>query len=378
MSYRYFDYAASRPCTPAALAAYTDVAARHYGNPSSAHEPGREARRRFEADKRKLCELCGFADGRLVVTSGGTEANNLVIQGHLNRFRRSRLLVAADVHPSIWFATQRYAKRCDVLPLGPGGVIDVQTLKRAIGRRTSLVAVSHACNETGLIHPVREIAELCRRRGVSLLIDGAQAVGHLDLDLSDLSCDYYTFSAHKFGGTTGIGGVLLRSSDLEPLHEGGGQEFRLRSGTEHVAGLAAAAVALASASASLDAEQQRLRKLTQFLCHFVAAQCAWVVVNSDLEAGLPGLLSLSMDGLEAQQAVAELDIEGFAVATGSACHASDVLPSRAILALGRSETQALGTLRISMGEHTTEHDVYELGTALVALLQRQGTKVERG
>ncbi len=368
---RYFDHAASRPMVRAALATFEEVATKFYGNPSAAHSGGNAARARLQQAKNELCSYCGFDDGRLMLTGGGTEANNLVIRGHMERWLQGRMLIAEDVHPSIWFATDFYPRRTDVLPLGPGGVIDGEVVAGCLHRGTTLVAMSHVCNETGAVHRVREVAELCARKGVQLLCDGAQSLGHVAVDLASIPCDFYTFAAHKFGGPRGVGGVLMREERLRPFLGGGGQEWRLRPGTENVAGLAAAATALQVSLENLPAEQTRLRKLTRYLYHYLGGTISDLLLNSDLESGSPGLLSISVPGLAASASALELDLLGFALATGSACHADQMIPSRAILARGRSEAEALGTLRISMGAETTQEAVFELAVACSEVIKRQ-------
>jgi cysteine desulfurase len=355
---------------PEALDAYVRVAGELYGNPSSAHQPGAAAAAGLRREKTALCSACSFSDGSLLQVSGGTEANNAVIQGHLRQNPTARLLIAIDTHPSIWFASERYPDQWDLLPLGRGGVISAETIARALKPETTLVCMSHVCNETGTVHHVQEIAELCTRKQVLLLCDGAQALGHVPVDLDQLRCDFYTFSAHKFGGPRGVGGVFLRSR-LSPLLGGGGQELGLRPGTENVAGLAATAAALQLSIATMTEESERLRKLARFLGQFLSSKIPDLRLNSDPELGLPGLLSISVPGISAQAVVTELSLLGFAISAGSACHANQTVPSRAILARGRSEVEALGSLRISMGSDSGREDVFELAEAICAVVGRQ-------
>jgi cysteine desulfurase len=354
-----------------ALDAYVKVASELYGNPSSAHQPGAAAAAGLRREKRQLCNACSFSDGSLLQVSGGTEANNVVIQGHLRLRPDARLLIAVDTHPSIWFASERYSDRWDLLPLGRRGVISAETVAAVLKPETTLVCMSHVCNETGTVHKVQEIAELCARKRVRLLCDGAQALGHIPIDLDQIRCDFYTFSAHKFGGPRGVGGVFLRHDHLSPLLGGGGQERGLRPGTENVAGLAATAAALQLNLATMTEEGERLRKLARFLEQYLSSKIPDLLLNSDLGTGLPGLVSISVPGISAQAAVTELSLLGFALSAGSACHANQTVPSRAIMARGRREAEALGSLRISMGNETTSEDVLELAEAICGVVIRQ-------
>lgn len=361
----YFDYAATAPMLPEAITSYADTAREQIGNPSAAHALGQQARQVLEDARRRISRAVAFDDGRLVFTSGGSESNNLVIRGWLAKHRQGRVLIATDVHPSIWFATERFRDRIDVLPLPGAAPIDARHLVEHLHADTALVCLSHACNETGQVHGVEQIAHVCQARSIGLLVDGTQAMGHLPVDLSNLVADWYTFSAHKFGGPRGCGGVFLREASLEAQISGGPQEWQLRAGTESVAAAVATATALEISCARIVAEADRLRSLTRRCWEGLVAACPAAVCNSDLDEGLPGLLSVSVADLPAHEAVVELGTRGFALATGSACHADQVHPSRTILALGRTPETALGTLRISMGYATTAAAVDELTRQLV-------------
>jgi cysteine desulfurase len=368
--FHYFDNAATRRPLPAALATFARVSAECYGNPSSTHAAGLAAATELRRARAALCAAVHFTDGRLIATSGGTEADNLAIRGHLAHRPDARLLIAEDVHPAIWFAMEAWPHRCAVLPLIDGR-LDVARVSAFLTDGITMVCLSHANNETGIVHPAAEIAALCRRRGVLCLVDGVQVLGHLPVDLAALPADAYTFSAHKFGGVRGVGGLLLRSDQIDPIFGGGGHEGGLRPGTENVAGLAAAAIALEESLRALPAETLRLRGLARDLWERFAASIPGILLNSDLDDGLPGLISCSVAGLTGTNAVAELDLLGFGIATGSACHADQILASRSILALGRSEAEALGTLRISLGPEADADNVAGLGAAIIDVVRRQ-------
>src|SRR5688572_12742417 len=256
----YFDTAASAPSFPEALKRFEEVSLRHYGNPSSSHEGGQQAREALEGARKAFLARVGLADGTLILTSGATEANNLVLQG-------GRPLLAADVHPSAWFARDR----SDVVETGSDGRISPDRLAAAITKKTTLVSILHANNETGVIQDVKALGDVCARRNVPLHVDGVQALGRIPVTLSELPFAYYTFSAHKFGGPRGVGGVIARQGGLAPLVIGGGQEKGARGGTENVAGLAAALVALDLSTRSLESEAPRLRRLAALLADEIRA-----------------------------------------------------------------------------------------------------------
>lgn len=353
----------------AALVAYAEAARNLSGNPGSTHAFGRMARECLEDARGCVYEALNFTDGRLLWTSGGTEANNLVLQSAISR--KMRVLVARNVHPSLWYATGASPERVGALPLDREGRIDRSYLLREVkGAEPVLICVSHACNETGVLQPVAELAEMCRRGGHLLHIDATQTVGHLPLDLSSISAHFLSFSAHKFGGPRGVGGLLVREAPLlEGQLFGGSQEWGLRAGTENVPGALATAAALEAALETLPTEVPRLRELASGLVREVKASIPGALLNSDLEAGLPGLVSFCFPGTSGHELVLELAGHGYAVSAGSACHAGSVFPSRAILSMGRTEKEALGALRVSLGGASTKSAVSEFAETLLSILR---------
>lgn len=354
MSAEYFDYAASAPPFAEALARQAEVAARLYASPSSTHAGGRRAKELLDGARKDILRLLGSPDAALIFTSGATEANNLVLRSVMEANPESRLLLAADVHPSAWFAKERWPKRVDDLPVGPDG----RLREMKPGPKTALVSVLHGNNETGIVHAVKD-------PGVPLHVDATQTVGHLKVDVP---FTYLTFSAHKFGGPRGVGGIVARAP-LPPQIVGGGQERGARAGTENIAGVAATAVALEASSRAMDAETPRLRGLARKLQAELAA-LPDVVVNSDPETGLPGLVSISFADLVGETVVQEMDLRGYEISAGAACGSGQMLPSRVVLALGRSKAHALGTLRISMGRLTTEAAMAAMSAALKDVVKK--------
>jgi cysteine desulfurase len=368
---RYFDYAAAAPPFPEALNAQAQAAERWFGNPSAAHGPGRAARAELERLRRRLAELCGFAGGRLVLTSGATEANNWAIHGTLAHRPAGRILVAPDVHASVWNVCLRYPGRIDSLPVDRHGRIRLRDLTAGFTADTCLVCCSHAASETGIVQDAGAIAAVCERRGVDCLVDGTQACGRIPVDLSAIAADFYVFSAHKFGGPRGCGGVFVRAHSMPPLMDGGAQEWGLRPGTENLPALAGAVAALERSLALMTVETERLRELTRTVSTELERSGAPFHVNGDPEATAPGFLSLTFPNLDGHALVADLAVQGFAIASGSACSANRPEPSRAILALGRSSAEALGTVRISFGRSSAPAIVEAFARALVKTVRRQ-------
>lgn len=365
----YFDYAGSAPPFAEALRAQAEAANRWYGNPSAPHPAGRAAQAELARCREAFTALCGF-DGRLVIGSGATEANNLVIHGKMAGSSHARILVAADAHASVWEACRRYGRRMETVPLRPDGTIALADVSDRLAPDVALFCCSHISNETGVIHDAAALADLCERRGVPCLLDGSQALGHVAVDLSMMACDFYTFSAHKFGGPRGLGGLLARMEPGGPLFNGGRQQWGIRPGTENLPGLAGALEALRLSLSLLTGEEHRLRSLSMRLVERVSSAQPGMIINGNPALGLPGLISVSFPGLNGQILAADLALRGFSVATGSSCHADATEPPRAILALGRTPVEALGTLRISFGRMTTDVAASELADALVETVRR--------
>jgi cysteine desulfurase len=360
----YFDYSASTPPYEEALEHYKSHSLNYPANPSSIHVSGKEAGRILLELKRRFCNLLDFKDGHLLLCSSATEANNTIIEGHRRKFPKGRILIAEDVHDSIWYASQRYKDHTDIIPLkemdNPFSKINF----RAIKPETSLMCINHVCNETGKIHLLAPIAEFCFLRNIKLLVDGSQAVGHIAVSLDKIPCDYYSFSAHKFGGPRSVGGLLIRDREFEPLLSGGNQEWELRAGTENLAGLAAAITALEISLANMDEQASLLNKLKTNFLDELRKGLPEVLLNTP-DNGLPGFLSLSFSGFRSNEIVTALSLSGFKISTGSACHSNRIEPSRIILATGRNEKEATGTIRISIGRGNTEKSVKELSQALL-------------
>jgi len=360
----YFDYSASAPPFKEALDQFTLYALNYPANPSSVHSSGKEARRKLIELKMQFCNLLGSTDGHLLLCSSATEANNTIIEGHRRKFPRGRMLLAEDVHDSVWYASQRHKDHTDCLALNKMDDLSPEILARTIRSDTTLVCINQVCNETGRIHPLKQLAEFCSVRNIRLLVDGSQAVGHLPVSLDPIPCNYYSFSAHKFGGPRAMGGLIIRDSEFEPLLYGGKQEWELRAGTENIAGLAAAVTALEICLSALEEEAIRMERLKSNLLLELRKKVSDMLVNTP-DVSRPGFLSLSFPGFNGNEIVTALSLSGFKVAVGSACHADRSEPSRIILATGRSEREASGTIRISMGRGNTKESVKELSRALL-------------
>jgi cysteine desulfurase len=368
--YNYFDYAASCPPYNDAMREYSRVSLDLFGNPSSAHTAGVQARKFLEKTRTDISSFLGMREGYLLFTSGCTEANNFAIRGIMERHPGGRLALAGDVHSSAWFASDKYADRVDILPINSRGVFDNKKLNRVITPATMMCSVVHGNNETGVIHDINTLGQLCRKNSVLLHCDGAQTAGHMPVELHKMPFDFYSISAHKFGGPRGVGGLFVRNMEIVPQIQGGKQENDLRAGTENVAGAAAALTALCLSINNMEAKVRRLRNLSKVFLEMMDKNMSDYCVNSDVDGGLPGIVSMSFTGVIGSNIVVEMDLRGYALSAGSACHSGEVYPSRVIRAMGRPGKLALGTVRVSMGRYTDEEQVLGLASGLIEVVNR--------
>jgi len=374
----YLDYAASAPLRPEALAAMLPFLERPAANPSSQHGPGRAARAAVETAREQVAALVGAAPSQVVFTSGGTEADNLAVKGTvLAREPGGRQLVASAVehhavlHAAEWAVAEAGAS-LDLAPVDQAGRVELDGLAAVLRPgRTALVAVMAANNEVGTAQPVARAAELAHQAGALLLCDAVQAAGAPGVDLNDDGADLLALAAHKLGGPTGVGALVVRPGlDLHPLLHGGGQERGLRSGTLPVAALAGFGAAAALALAGRTGDTVRLVRLRDRLLAALRAAEPGLEVNGDAPAGagLPGLLSLRFPGRRAEDLLLLLDRAGVACSAGSACASGAVSASHVLLAMGRTPTAARETIRFSLGWASTEAEVDETAAAVASAL----------
>ena len=373
----YLDHNATTPLDPRVRDEMLAAMAGECGNPSSVHAFGQAARERVEAARDRVAALVGARPLEVVFTASGTEANNAVILSCGRQAGwRGHLVISAFEHPSVLAAAERAeAEGMTVSRVPPDGEgrVAAEAMLAAVGEDTRLVCLMLANNEIGTLQPVAEVAAGCRERGVPVLCDAVQAVGKIDVQVDELGVDYLTLGAHKFYGPLGAAALWVRGgAEFEPLLLGGGQERRRRAGTVNVpavAGLGRAAELAAVELAERGAHTARLRD------RFEAGvrQSGDVVIHGDKAPRLPNTSHLAFTGIDAEALLIRLDLDGFAVSTGSACSAGAVEPSAALMAMGLSRDEALSSLRISFGPTNDDDEV----TALLGALGRQLTELRR-
>lgn len=373
----YLDYNATTPlCAPAreAMRPYLDE---HFGNPSSIHAAGREARAAVDNARDRLASLLRVRPGELVLTGSGTEASNLAVLG-LARSRRDigrHLICSAAEHHAVLHACEHLQKRegFDVtfLPVNRAGLVDLEQLANAIRPDTTLISIMSANNETGVVQPLREIAQVCRARGVLFHSDMVQSFAKQPTDLSEGLVDAASFAAHKFYGPKGAGLLYLRAGlAIESIQFGGAHENQRRPGTENVAAIAGMAAAAEWATSGLEEEESRQGGLREQLWKIIAQSFPVARQNGADAPRLANTLNVSFPGVPSETMLMALDLEGVGASSGSACMVGSVTASHVLLAMGASPELAGSAIRFSLGKQTTAAEIDEAGEIVGRVLQR--------
>jgi cysteine desulfurase len=363
----YLDWNATAPLRPQAAAAMTAAIA-ECGNASSVHRWGRAARQRVERARDQVAALVGAAADGVVFVSGGTEANHLALIGS----GRERVLVSAVEHHSVLHALPS----AEPIPVDRDGIIDLGRLEDmlAANARPALVSVMFANNETGVIQPVAEVARIAHAHGALFHCDAVQAAGKLPLFIAEIGADLVSLSAHKLGGPSGVGAlVLCYGIELQPIIRGGGQERGRRAGSENLPGIAGFAAAAEAAVAGI-ADYERVRRLhNQMEAEILVNAPDAVVIGGDV-LRLPNTSAIAMPGVSAETQVIALDLDGVMVSAGAACSSGKVGSSHVLAAMGAPAEIAGSTIRISLGWSTTEADIAHFIEAWTALYRRHRSR----
>jgi cysteine desulfurase len=362
----YLDHAATTPVRPEVLEAmlpYLGVS--NFGNPSSAHRFGRNARAGLEQARKDVAHAVGAEPSQVIFTSGGTEADNLAIIGGAlaarDRQQAMRVLTTAIEHKAILAAAHHVVHlggEEEILPVGSDGTVDLLQFEEALHRKPSIASVMWVNNEIGVIQPIPALAELCAAHGVLFHTDGVQAFGKVPVRVSETRCTLLSLSGHKIGAPKGIGALVVRDRKaIEAIIHGGGQQFGIRPGTENVAG----AVALGKAALLAVSEQAetaaRLARLRDELAERLRAAIPDLIVNGESSPRAPHVLNVSVPGTDGEAMLMHLDLAGIAASGGSACSTGSVEPSHVLTAMGVPRSLALGSIRFSLGHETDAGDI---------------------
>lgn len=360
----YLDHAATTPLDPLVYDVMQDVLKESQGNPSSIYHTGRKARRALDDARDLVAEYLGADSPReIIFTSGGSEADNLAVKGvaWAGRDRGRHIVTTAIEHHAVLHAVQfleEWGFEATYVKPDPFGIISPEAVRDALRDDTILISVMHANNEIGTLQPIEAIGALAREKGIPFHVDAVQTVGHLPVRVDDLNCDLLSLAAHKFYGPKGVGALYVRrKTPIAPLVHGGGQEHERRAGTENVAGIVGLAKALELAQAESEARNERVTSLRQRLEEGLFAQIEGIRLNGHPELRLPGHLNVSIDGVEGESALLNLDMKGIEASSGSACTSGSLEASHVLLAMGLTREEALGSLRFTLGKGNSEEDV---------------------
>lgn len=371
----YLDHAASSPLAPGVYEAMKPWLLDNCANPSSLHGPGRKARQAIEDARERIARVLGCSADDVVFTSGGTEANNMVIQHYAKE--KQHIIVSCIEHDSVLrCARNAEYEGCEVtyVPPNKDGIIDPQAIKKALRPYTSLVSVMAVNNELGTIQPIRAIKQVIAESFAGenvpcrLHVDAVQAIGHIPVCLNKLGWDFLTLSAHKFGGPKGVGALCCSSMPVDPLLYGGGQEDGFRAGTENVAGIVGMATALEYAEQNRIENEIRYSGLFDYFTTYLLRHYPDIRINGSTKSRTFSNINLLIPGVEAEAVLLMLDLAGICASAGSACNASGNHPSQVLKAIGLTDEEARSSLRLTMGPDTTWDEMQYTANKLVQII----------
>ena len=372
----YLDYAATTRTRPEVIEAMLPYFTEAFGNPSSIHSFGQEAKGAMEEARDRVAALIGARRVEIVFTSGGTEADNLALEGvaFAGEHKGDHIIASVIEHHAVLETLKFLAKRgfeVSYVPVDEHGLVDPQDVKDAITSRTILISVMHANNEVGTVQPIADIGRIAQETGIYFHTDAVQTVGHIPVDVRELGIDMLSMSAHKLYGPKGVGALYIRrGTKVAPLVHGGEQERRRRAGTENVAGIVGFGKAAELAQEELVDEAQRLVSLRDSLIRGLMERIDDVRLNGHPTKRLPNNANVTVQYVEGESMVLSLDMEGIAISTGSACSSASLEPSHVLLAMGLSHEEAHGSLRLSLGRWNTEEDIDRMLEVLPTVVAR--------
>ncbi|MGE5398353.1 MAG: cysteine desulfurase family protein [Chitinophagales bacterium] len=359
----YLDHSATTPVRKEVVEAMAPFWSERYGNPSSAHPMGREARKSMDLARKQVADLINATPDEIFFTSGGTEADNLALLGAAwGNWKKGRHVITTAIEHSAVLEPCRFLESqgydLSILPVNEYGQIDMDELSRTIRPDTVLISVMHANNEIGTIQAVDEIGQVATERGIIFHCDAVQSAGHIPVNVNEIQCDLLSISAHKMYGPKGIGCLYIRrGTKIEPLMRGGGHETGLRSGTENVAGIVGFGMAAQLAGDEMDHCAWYLGLLRDRLIEGMLERAIGCQLNGHRFLRLPGHASFSFRGVDGKALLDMLGDKEIYASSGSACHAGSGKPSHVLKAMGYSEELATDVLRITLGRENRDEEI---------------------
>jgi cysteine desulfurase len=365
MDFVYLDYAATTPAAKEVVDAMIPFFAGAYGNPSSNHALGSQAKEAVEDARAAVARFIGARPNEIFFNSGGSEANNTAVKGiaFANRRRGNHLIVSSIEHRSVLDACSFLEKegfRVTCMPVNPFGTVDPDEVLKAITKETILISIMHANNEVGAIEPIAGISRIARANRIYFHTDAVQTLGHIPVNVDDLGVDLLSASAHKFYGPKGIGLLYVRTGvEMSSLIHGGSQEEDRRAGTENVPGIIGFAKAVQVADRELVNDREKILRLDRMLRDGLA-EIPGISFNGHPTERLPGYVNITVDSADGEALLFDLRLEGICASNGSACDSSSTEPSHVLLALGLPARAARNSLRFTLGRQTSDADIEKL------------------
>jgi cysteine desulfurase len=381
----YLDYAATTPVDEHVIEVMLPYFGSKFGNPSSLHWYGQEGERILEISREMVAEDLNCLLDEVIFTSCGSESDNLALRGVAHATRASQnknhILISPVEHHAVSITANQLAKlhgfQVDYLPVDEFGLVSPDDVSALIRPDTALVSVIYANNEIGSVNPISEIGEVCRQKGVLFHSDAVQAAAYLPIDVQSLNVDLLSIGAHKFYGPKGVGALFVRKgTPIIPSLTGGSQEFNLRAGTHNIPYIVGLSHALQLRQKDREMQSKNLISLRNYLIDHVLDQIPDARLTGHPTKRLPNHASFVFKGVDGNSLLMMLDVSGFACSSGSACKTGNPEPSEVLLALGLSPQWAMGSLRVSLGIHTTSDEIESFGDVLPGLIAQNRSLVE--
>lgn len=359
----YLDYAATTPCDPQVLEAMEPYFFGKFGNPSSIHSYGQEAKKAIEDSRQKLASFLGAKPEEIVFTSGGTESDNFAIKGVASAMEKkgNHIITSAIEHHAVSEPCKFLEKRgfkITYAGVDKNGLVSPGDIQKAITDKTILISVMHANNEIGTIQPIAEIGKVAKEKGIYFHTDAVQTVGHIPVNVDDLNVDLLSLSAHKFYGPKGVGALYIRKGTrIERFLHGGDQEKGRRASTHNTPGIVGLGAAVDLCRANMEEEAKFQTALRDKLIKEISGKISDVYLNGHAKTRLPNNVNFSIKYIEGESILLNLDMLGIAASTGSACTSTSLEPSHVLLAIGLAHEIAHGSLRITLGRWTKEEEI---------------------
>ena len=371
----YLDYAATAPVLPEVLDAMLPFFVCRYGNPSGIHGTGRDTRKAVEEARRQVAAALGAESREICFTSGGSESDNLAVQGtaFALRDRGMHLVTSTIEHPAVlntfrWLEKNGF--RVTYIPVGPDGIVCPEAIRDVLDEETTLVSIMTANNEIGTVQPVAEIGRICHERGIVFHTDAVQAAGMLPLNVDEINADLLSLSAHKFHGPKGVGALYVRKGTrLETLIHGGSQERGMRAGTENVPGIVGMGKAIEIAESERTENTSRMLELRDLLRDLILQRVPDTRLNGHITCRLPNNCHFSFAGVDSEALLLRLDLAGIAASGGSACTSGSTEPSHVLQAIGTEKEMLNSGIRMTLGRETTRAEIEKTAQVLTEIVK---------